>query len=172
MAKHALNAPVFKGYQAVQVKAPMDGIISLLVSACESGGSTDYWCEWLGVEWNDGTEPSKDRLLQFCKDHGLDAMYAESPIYLAPFGFGAIKIREFEHDSVGTQVGGKGKVHLLGHQQLNAGLHIMANGGPEKPEERWDCGPQHFCDLMSGNADMTTADVFVQCCILGDIVYS
>lgn len=31
--------------------------------------------------------------------------------------------------------------------------------------------PNHFADFMAENEDAETADVFVQCCIFGNIVY-
>lgn len=31
--------------------------------------------------------------------------------------------------------------------------------------------PRHFKDVLAGNADMDTADVFVQCVVLGECVY-
>lgn len=32
--------------------------------------------------------------------------------------------------------------------------------------------PQHFADLISENDDATTGDVFIQCCLFGEVVYS
>jgi hypothetical protein len=31
--------------------------------------------------------------------------------------------------------------------------------------------PSHFADFMAENDDATTADCFLQCCLLGDVVY-
>lgn len=31
--------------------------------------------------------------------------------------------------------------------------------------------PKHFNDFISDNADATTADVFIQCCVFEDVIY-
>lgn len=48
----------------------------------------------------------------------------------------------------------------LDRAAVEKGLQIMAN-----QEKR------HFADFISGNYDGTTADVFLQCCIFGDVIY-
>lgn len=53
-----------------------------------------------------------------------------------------------------------GVVHTLDQAAIERGLKLMA--------EKWG---RHFGDFMSENDDATTADVFLQLCLLGDIVY-
>lgn len=48
----------------------------------------------------------------------------------------------------------------LDRARLEKGLQKMADG--------WK---NHFADLISGNDDGTTADVFLQCCVLDDCIY-
>ena len=48
----------------------------------------------------------------------------------------------------------------IGLPELEAGLAIMA--------EKY---PSHFGDLMNDNTDADTGDCFLQCVILGDVVY-
>jgi hypothetical protein len=55
---------------------------------------------------------------------------------------------------------GEGTVREVGKEQIEKGLKIMA-----------DKYPRHFASIMEDNADAETADVFVQCCALGEIVY-
>jgi hypothetical protein len=50
--------------------------------------------------------------------------------------------------------------HVLDLSSIERGLSIMA----EK-------APRHFADLLSGNDDAETADVFVQLCTLGEVRY-
>lgn len=45
-------------------------------------------------------------------------------------------------------------------RRLQTGATIMA--------EKY---PQHFADILNENSDATTADVFIQCVLLGEIVY-
>jgi hypothetical protein len=48
----------------------------------------------------------------------------------------------------------------LGPRQVRDGLEIMAR----------DYG-RHFADMIAENDDATTADVFLQCCLFGELVY-
>lgn len=43
---------------------------------------------------------------------------------------------------------------------LKKGLQVMAS--------RW---PDHFADLIADNDDACTGDVFLQCCVFGDVIY-
>lgn len=52
------------------------------------------------------------------------------------------------------------KKHVLDLTRIRLGLALMANKYP-----------RHFADFIDENYDATTADVFLQCCVLGDIVY-
>lgn len=52
------------------------------------------------------------------------------------------------------------KVHTLDLEAIKKGLQIMA-----------DKEPRHFADILDENDDMTTADVFVQCALFGEVIY-
>ena len=52
------------------------------------------------------------------------------------------------------------KTLVLDGAAILRGLKIMA--------EKY---PKHFADFMTGNDDAITGDVFLQCCLLGEIVY-
>lgn len=53
-----------------------------------------------------------------------------------------------------------GKKYTLDLDALRDGFQVM----------REKC-PQHFSDFIIGNEDAETGDVFVQCCIFGEVVY-
>lgn len=53
-----------------------------------------------------------------------------------------------------------GNIVILNKASITKGLQIM--------QDKW---PRHFGDFMSESDDSTTADVFLQCCVLGDIIY-
>lgn len=53
-----------------------------------------------------------------------------------------------------------GKTFRLDRDAIQKGLKVMAT----------KC-PKHFGDLLAENEDATTGDVFVQCCIFGEVVY-
>jgi hypothetical protein len=49
---------------------------------------------------------------------------------------------------------------LLNKEAIEKGLQVMAD------KYNW-----HFLDFFKGNDDATTSDVFLQCCLFGEIVY-
>ena len=53
------------------------------------------------------------------------------------------------------------KNHILTKAKIKKGLTVMA-----KKES------SHFVDLIQGNTDDSTADVFLQCCLFGEVLYS
>jgi hypothetical protein len=53
-----------------------------------------------------------------------------------------------------------GKSYTLNRADLERGLQVMA--------EQF---PQHFADFAKENDDATTGDVFLQCCLFGEVVY-
>ncbi len=67
------------------------------------------------------------------------------------------KLREGVHD---TYYPAGEKAVTLTYEKVLKGLEIMHNKYP-----------QHFCDV-SGDFDGTTADVFLQCCLFEEVVYS
>jgi hypothetical protein len=48
----------------------------------------------------------------------------------------------------------------LTREKLLAGVQVMA--------EKY---PRHFTDMLTDNGDADTGDVFLQCCLLGEVVY-
>lgn len=55
----------------------------------------------------------------------------------------------------------EGKRYRLNLDSIQRGLNTFA--------EKY---PRHYGDFLDENEDITTADVFVQCCIFGDCIYS
>lgn len=54
----------------------------------------------------------------------------------------------------------KWDTHTVTYEKLLEGLHVMAAKYP------W-----HFANIFNGNMDSETGDVFLQCSLLGEIVY-
>jgi hypothetical protein len=52
------------------------------------------------------------------------------------------------------------KEHVLSMVEITKGVQIMA--------EKY---PKHFSDMITDNDDATTGDVFLQCCLFGEIKY-
>jgi hypothetical protein len=55
---------------------------------------------------------------------------------------------------------GLGKVHTVTPVQIQHALKVMAQKHA-----------RHFSDMLTENDDATTADVFFQLCVLGDVIY-
>lgn len=53
------------------------------------------------------------------------------------------------------------KLHTLNLPKIKRGLTVMANKYPE-----------HFADFINEKGDMNTGDVFLQCCLFGEVKYS
>lgn len=56
--------------------------------------------------------------------------------------------------------GGGNKSYTLTREKLSRGLHLMAAKAPRQ-----------FGEFLADDADAITADVFLQCAVLGDIIY-
>ncbi len=68
---------------------------------------------------------------------------------------GSVEIYEMDEN------GGEGARHILDLAACKRGLQLMA-----------DRHSRHFDDVVNGTFDATTADVFIQLAVLGEIVYS
>ncbi len=133
---------------SVIVTIKREDIFSLLVSALEGG--SNYWVDipLFGYKANQPTEwvfVSDPDYVQRTGKHFL----AEIP--LNPGGEVFLVDKERDDDGVMT----------LNWEAIKKGFAIMA--------EKY---PQHMADFLNGNADAITGDVFLQCCLLGEITYS
>jgi len=55
---------------------------------------------------------------------------------------------------------GDGETHRLDLERISQGFEVMA-----------DKYPRHFSNFIQENDDSDTSDVFLQCCLFGDVVY-
>ena len=65
-----------------------------------------------------------------------------------------------EGGAVDCIVDGDSETHRLDLPAIKKGLHLMAEKYPEQ-----------FADFINMNEDADTADIFVQCCLFGDVIY-
>jgi len=63
-------------------------------------------------------------------------------------------------DQEGSDKDGNPKTHVLNLTKIKKGLTVMAK------KER-----KHFADFLNGDYDQTTGDVFLQCCLFGEVIY-
>lgn len=66
--------------------------------------------------------------------------------------YGKMVVKNIEEDGKPT--------YLLTKEKIQKGLELFV----EKE-------PRHFSDFQSGNDDAVTADVFLQMCVLGEVIY-
>lgn len=64
-------------------------------------------------------------------------------------------IKDLEADSENNNI------HILNLAKVKKGLRIFAKKYPK-----------HFSDFISEDFDQTTGDVFLQCCLFGEVIYS
>lgn len=130
-------------------------VASLLCCAFEGGSG--YWCRIVGYNEPTAKYPVIDR--------GMDdpRIYRHNDYALLPGGAVLCQEEDYDHDEDGYCIdedGDRTPVHTLNAQSVEAGLKVMA--------EKY---PSHFSDFLEENYDATTGDVFLQCCLLGEIVY-
>lgn len=76
----------------------------------------------------------------------------EFPHIEVPFAGGVIRVKDME--------GGSKRVYRLNLKTLDRGWKLMH-----------DKYPHHYADAITGQDDATTGDVFLQCCLFGDVIY-
>ena len=137
---------------AVRLTVPVDRIRNLITGALEGG--SNYWV---------------NRIVKFTYPPGTTkADFGEGGKHCPPDSFCGRKelVPTFEGGCMVLNVDnpevGEDMVDLpFGPEQIARGVQVMA--------EKY---PHHFRDMMSEDDDATTADVFLQCCIFGDCIFS
>ena len=69
-----------------------------------------------------------------------------------------LEIKDIEDEELRSEIG---KRYILNTDKIKKGLRVLAKKYPT-----------HFADFVSGNYDMYTGDIFLQCCLFGKEVYS
>lgn len=130
----------------ITIEITSQKIADLMVSCMESS----YAAQWVGkVEHLAGTLPEG-------KISWKRPYYSDPDLY-DNMGF----VIQFEHDGPNSDEGENDIKTGLTHCGMKRGLEIMAQKSPYQ-----------FGMLLSDDADAITADVFLQCCLLGDIVFA
>ncbi len=127
----------------LQMNLKMSRIADLLCSGFEGG--IGYWARI--EKYKEPSEPIDRSVLGPSWD-GEVYPYIHYP--LTPDG--AVIIKDTEDD--------KGKKYTLDMKAIKKGLAIF--------QEKY---PSHFGNWLSEDDDAITGDVFIQCCLLGEIVY-
>ena len=125
----------------VNLDIPTQRIADLMVTAFEGGSG--YWCH------------ASDVALEV-PDRAPGTIYYADPAFWDGGGQIIVRYDDPDKDDEGESTGRK----VFGLTQLAKGLQIMA--------EKY---PRHFADFVAENDDADTGDCFLQCVILGDVVY-
>lgn len=104
-------------------------------------GGSNYWLHITTLQYPDSGELAKP----------LGDEYTPDYIALPFTDGGAVIIADFEDKSV---------TYRVDKESLERGTNTMR-----------DKYPEHYLDILNETADAETADVFLQCCVLGEIVF-
>lgn len=124
-------------------------IINLLVNAFDSG-ATGYWAARAEVELPEDFDIYS---LKWLKDP--DSWAQVRKVYIAPFVDGG-RVVLFGHGDDGED----GERFILDFKAIEQGVQVMARDYPN----RW-------ADFRCQNDDSETGDIFVQCCVFGEVIY-
>jgi hypothetical protein len=135
-------------FKVTNLEFSEDRVSSLIVSAFEGG--SNYW--YL-IDFKKSVKPSDENLWKFPDDSGLNDGKTVYHHVQWPMSAGG---RLF----VTNHFGDEGEEGFLDRESIQKGLQVMA--------ERY---PKHFADFIAENDDGDTGDVFLQCAVLGQLVY-
>lgn len=140
------HVPGFK----TQIEVSADLIRGLLCTAFEGG--SNYWYEIIDQKYPPGTKRadfSEGGRLQDPKE------YWHWCQLIPTFEGGALIITSTEGDEINGA-----KQWTLDRDAITRGLAVMS--------EKY---PKHYGDAIGETGDAITGDVFLQCCLFGDIIY-
>ena len=130
----------------VTQEIPMKRILDLIATAFD-GGMMNSWAMIDEAHYPDGFDV---RNLEWLEDKESWTKVRKN--YFAPL-VGYLVFCDVEDESI--------KHPKFDLDSIKKGLQIMAR----------DC-PRHYTDFIQENSDAITGDVFVQCCIFGEITYN
>lgn len=111
-----------------------------------------YWCEIDKVNLPEGFTP---RRIEWLSMKQRDFYTTVRTLYFAPFVTGgSLVLAEVD------EVTGERTRHVLDYEAIERGLLKMQ-----------EIAPRHYADMIAGDDDIVTADVFFQCACFGEIKY-
>jgi hypothetical protein len=135
----------------VSVAVPLRRVLDIICNALDSG-AFGYWIDRKSL---DEVIPQGWTLddVEWLTPSDRDFWRGVRRSYFAPLiEGGALIFREDDDDAT--------KMCRLDLASIRSGLEVMAK-----------TYPGHFANIVGENDDATTADIFVQCCVLGGVVY-
>lgn len=151
------------GFFDATLRVSDDDVRSWLVGAFEGG--SNYWIDRVDIRLREGLT-SRSPELNIHNDGG-GAPWQK--IYAAPFVRGCY----LEFIANDEAINGSTGPFKLDREAIARGLQCMLSGCT--PDELKQAGNdykrRHLGDLLAGNDDADTADVFLQCCLFGEAVF-
>ncbi len=137
----------------VTIFVPLRRVLDVIVNAMDSGAFR-YWIDpdTLREQWPQGWGGLD--AVPWLTDDDRASWKGVRRCYFAPLVEGGALVFALEDREPGQAD------CRLDLASIARGLEVMATKEP-----------RHFADLVSENDDAETADVFVQCCVLGEVVY-
>jgi len=109
-------------------------------------GGVGYWCQIAGYRYPHGIMPA-----------GVEFPHIELPL----LDGGGVVCQDAEHDDAFTTT-------VLDFDRIRYGLNLLMSG-----KDKFDkpLHPRHRANFLNDNTDAETGDVFIQLCLLGEIVF-
>jgi len=121
-------------------------LMSLLINAFD-GGATNYWAGRADVEYPPDFDVEK---IPWLRDP--DQWKEVRKLYIAPFVEGG-KVTLYDNEDEDEE-------YVLDLEAIKRGVEVMST----KYKRHWN-------DFRIQNDDAITADVFIQCCVMGKVVF-
>lgn len=134
----------------VKIEIPAARIADIMITAIEGNHMVRSWCRGIFLE----KPHAGDNYPRYKTEHGESSIWYADPALYEEGGF-VMKLEEISDERTG-----KITRHTLRPSDFAKGLHIMATKHPK-----------HFGDFMAENEDIFTADVFLQCVALQEVIY-
>jgi hypothetical protein len=139
----------------VEVEVPEQRMRDLLTTALEGGSNYWYTIDEDRTVFADGLKYEDFQEGGKCTDPDN----YHHPLEIIPFHEGC-KLCILDKESAESYEADELEAYWLDREALHKGLKVMA--------EKF---PRHFSDMMRQNDDAITGDVYLQCCLFGDVVY-
>jgi hypothetical protein len=132
---------------AVTIDVPAQRIAEIMTMAIEGNPMTRSWCAGVSL-----TSNAPDYLA----GETVAAWYERPSVFESDFKFQVKEILDQRKPPNSDNI----KVHVVDLNKISTGIGILSKKYAH-----------HFRDFIADNADVCTADVFLQCVALGDIIY-
>lgn len=144
------------------VQVSLYNLQCLLVSALEGGSNYWYFLKEMSLDGKKVVDQEPEKVDPAIKVFALTiADDDDKPIerYVIPFMPGGKLVFK---DDCGEEKAHKGKTFTLDIESITKGTTLLANSTKYA---------HHWRDLIGDNADAGTADVWLQFCLFGDVIY-